>query len=333
MNACYSKNRKRSEATVYPQLGEEGTWTTDPTASRSSRSKARWLCRLASLTRWLNVPGQERLLRLLHHPDRRQTDHFEVIAPYGRHLHIYCNTASFIEWQILFHGYYEPEIGRLLLRLLGPNSIALDVGANIGCHALTMSTAADHSVKVYAFEPHPRVFARLAANIALNPAVKVEATNCALGAKAGEITLYAPAAAHPQSILSSVHAGVLRDKVPPGSIETFKVSVRTLDSFVRDLNIERLNLIKVDVEGHELQVLQGAAESLTRFQPRILFELSVENWHRAGYDFDDIAEFFESLGYRLFEVEHWSAFLFPLTAAKKYGNILAVPRSGAKHYQ
>src|SRR5437868_4188080 len=114
----------------------------------------------------LQLRGTDRALRLLYHPDYRQNDYVERVSPCGDSL-IQIDTRSYIEWATYVYGAYERGAVNLLQRLAHPGSIVLDVGANIGTFTLPLARAVGPAGTIYAFEPHPRLRARLSMNIAL----------------------------------------------------------------------------------------------------------------------------------------------------------------------
>ena len=106
---------------------------------------------IATLTRILPFfPGEERVLRLIYNPDKRQNDYLQAIISYGGDLKIAVDTRSFIEWQIFFKGYYEKHVVNLIKNKLPRGGVFIDVGANVGCHSLIASRIAS---KVIAIEP------------------------------------------------------------------------------------------------------------------------------------------------------------------------------------
>jgi FkbM family methyltransferase len=258
------------------------------------------LNQLAKITRRVHPKGTDRVLRALYNPDTRAGDHFEVVMPYQDALRISCDTASALEWNIFFFGQYEPDVAGLIRQYCRPGGVAIDIGANIGCHTLTMASAVGVSGRVVAIEPHPRVFARLARNIELNHLRNVEAHNVALGDTEGETTLYAPVESDPQPSMATLHLENLA--LDRAQHEAFHVRVVTLDAFRGVHGVERVDFIKIDVEGHELRVLEGARETIASCRPRIVFEFNREWSRHAAYTFVDVRAFFDAFGYGLSEV-------------------------------
>jgi FkbM family methyltransferase len=122
-----------------------------------------------------------------------------------------------------------------------------DVGANVGQSARKFRRNCP-SARIYSFEPFRSTFEQLRENT--RPLANVECVNLALGSESGEVTV----AAQPQSVSNSLRAGAGR--AGTGAAEV--VRVETLDGFCAGRGIERIDLLKIDTEGYDLEVLRGA---------------------------------------------------------------------------
>ncbi|MBV9343647.1 MAG: FkbM family methyltransferase [Gammaproteobacteria bacterium] len=187
-------------------------------------------------------------------------------APFG--LRFVGPAADCITRGIYRRGVHEPLITRYLLEAvrLGPGDVAIDAGANIGWYSLLLDRLAEPGASVYAFEPEPATFALLQVNLARNRATHVEPVPAALGAAAGRALLrrYKDSNNGRHSLLAAESGA--------GSVE---VPVLTLDSFweQRGLAARPLRVLKIDVEGFEYFVLQGARALLPRCE-RLLLEFA-----------------------------------------------------------
>jgi FkbM family methyltransferase len=157
-------------------------------------------------------------------------------------------------------GRYEREELDLLMQavspLLLPGGVCLDIGANVGNHALFF---AGHFAEVLAFEPNPRSFALLQFNAALAP--NVRCFNIGLSDAEGDAQLTVPA----DNIgMATLHGGAVAGTTVPCRLER-------LDGLAA-LHGRRVALMKIDVEGHETAVLRGATELLARDRPLVVFE-------------------------------------------------------------
>jgi len=164
---------------------------------------------------------------------------------------------------------------------LEPGDRVVDVGANIGHTVLAAAVQVGRSGHVVAIEPHPRTFAFLEENVALNTACQVELFNVAVGAQSA----------------SASFSDDRRDDMNRIDGGTLRVPVRQLDELVADLS--PIALLKVDVEGYEKFVFEGAAALLRRTQC-VLFEVSRLHFSRFGYTVHDLLVRLESAGFGLF---------------------------------
>ncbi|MEX2226518.1 MAG: FkbM family methyltransferase [Dehalococcoidia bacterium] len=268
--------------------------------AREGGAKIIALEQMARVTRRFKPKGAHRLLTTVYSPERRAANHFEVIRPYGNNLRMLLDTSSFIEWQIFFYGRYEPEIVELIRETCKPGGTAIDAGANVGCHALIMAECAGEQGRVIALEPHARVFERLRANVAMNGLQQIETLRTAAGAESGTMQLYAPASTHHGAGKATMYEGNLAlDPYAASAMECADVPVTTIDRVMFERECERLDLIKIDVEGHEMPVLRGARETIARFRPSVIFEYTAEYWLNAGANFADVRAFFEVQRYEL----------------------------------
>jgi len=168
---------------------------------------------------------------------------------------------EFIQSEILLHGIYEPEVAAAILAVIHPGDLFLDVGANIGIHSLI---AAYHGARVHAFEPVPRLAKRLKINAAINRLEsRITLFEFALSNKEGEAAFYV--ASRKDDGSHSLIKGV-----PATSIETIIVKTTTLDHHLEKFGRITPALIKIDVEGAESLVLDGANITLTRPERPIL---------------------------------------------------------------
>lgn len=146
---------------------------------------------------------------------------------------------------------------------LAAGSVVFDVGANIGVTATIASKSG--AARVHAFEPDPAVFPFLLGTIEAN-SVAIEAHNMALGAAEGSLSFFS----NPTS--GSASHLVTKDTLGHGA--TSSVTMSTVDAFSKANHIEHLDLIKIDVEGFEIDVLRGAANTIQLLKPAALVEFN-----------------------------------------------------------
>ncbi|MBV8141961.1 MAG: FkbM family methyltransferase [Verrucomicrobia bacterium] len=162
---------------------------------------------------------------------------------------------------------FEPDNVRFLARLCDSDSRVLDVGANIGMTALALSQICPHG-RIAAIEPVPRTFEHLRRNVARANAGNIEVLNFALGSKRGTALMQG----HPSNFACSFIADSYN--IPDADHFSYEVTVKRLDETFGELSLDRLDFLKVDVEGFELEVFEGAKETLNTYRPIVFLEMN-----------------------------------------------------------
>jgi FkbM family methyltransferase len=163
-----------------------------------------------------------------------------------------------------FTGTYEPGLLRAIAAELRPGDVMADVGAHVGVHALSAASRLRDlggGGRVIAFEPTPDSAEAVRA-AALRNGVPVEVVETALGEAAGEIEILGDPryGAHDAGVRSQFGAGEVVARAP----------VTTFDAWARDALLERLDVVKIDIEGAEILALRGMRETLRTLKPRLL---------------------------------------------------------------
>lgn len=153
-------------------------------------------------------------------------------------------------------GLYQRELAALLRRRLRSDAVCIDGGAHIGVISVLLASLCPTG-RVYAFEPVPETSVHLEHNLAANGITNVTVERLALYREDGEITL-----AFDESYPGGSHIGEGK----------CRVATTRLDSWVQSRGLDRLDLLKLDVEGAEPAVLDGAEETLRRFRPLTVVE-------------------------------------------------------------
>jgi FkbM family methyltransferase len=185
------------------------------------------------------------------------------------------------------------EALRFFRDYLKPGDRVVDVGANIGDTVLVASTQVGRSGHVVGLEPHPRTFVFLQENIRFNRVTNVELINSAVGSAPGTVRF----------------SDDRRDDMNRVDGGNLQVTIDRLDELVP--NACPLALLKVDVEGYEKFVFEGAAAILQRAQC-VYFEVSAVHFRHFGYSTKDLLTLLCCRGFRLFRVRESRA-LVPIT--------------------
>jgi FkbM family methyltransferase len=178
-----------------------------------------------------------------------------------------ADLSSFLEWQLWAFGGYEAHVGELFRYLVSPGDQCIDVGANVGVHAVRLAKLAGPGGEVIAIEPDADVASRAERNIALNQLGNVQVIQAAAtDADGGSVRLYRPGGTD----TNRARASVLHHAYLTGPVRA--VPMVSIDA----LRPGPVALIKIDVEGHEAAVVAGAADTIARYSPAIVFEYAPE---------------------------------------------------------
>lgn len=200
-----------------------------------------------------------------------------------------------IETTLAFSGIIEPETLDAFRRLLAPGMIVFDVGANIGEYALVAADRVGASGQVHAFEPTSRTAAALEGNIELNGMANVIVSRAAVGGAAGQVDLFLDDESPDKNTV-----------VPGSGRSAVSVPMTTLDGYLEERAITRVDIIKIDIEGAELPALRGAAKLLDRDDAPILFiEIHPDALAANRHTPADIQQTLASYGYQTREVARY----------------------------
>jgi FkbM family methyltransferase len=205
------------------------------------------------------------LVRRLFRPGPPPAAAINAVLPWGLPLHI--RVRENIGKQVVAFGLFELPVCEAIARLVDPGDQVWDVGANIGHMTGLLAIRSGPTGTVQAFEPHPDILPQLQANIdswkSRRDLAAIRLHPVALSDRAGSATLFdAPD--------TSVNCGLGSLMAHEGQSRTFTVPTARLDDL---LGNERIDLLKLDVEGAEIRVLEGARETLRQKRIRdVLFE-------------------------------------------------------------
>jgi len=250
--------------------------------------------------KWLRFGVKNRLARFVHNPDIAKGEfEFEF---YG--LRYVGDFGNFFDWSAYYFGAYAENELCFFADVLKdkPDSVVLDIGGNIGHHSLYLSTI---SGVVHALEPYEKVLASFRKKVAINRINNLHIHPYGMGDSDEILTFNTP---------GDCNAGTGSFVGNDNTGEKIDLQVRNADKVVSEINLDRIDLIKIDVEGFELNVLRGLKETLNKFKPVLFFEWSLNERDScsdladvlpAGYDVYRFsyrsakAVFFQESGYQL----------------------------------
>jgi FkbM family methyltransferase len=197
------------------------------------------------------------------------------------------------------------------------DGVFLDVGANVGLISLYLAKRCP-SCKIYAFEPIAEAAVALRQNIHLNSAENVIALELAVAGRTGALTMTGAETATATARIAS-----------PSQSNGVSVQAVSLDDFCEENAVDQIGLLKVDVEGFERLVFDGATRVLREIRPsRIFFEVCPELAVSAGFKPDSAAQSLEDAGYMLFKMEERALRRVHAREAadSKFENWIAIPQ-------
>jgi FkbM family methyltransferase len=206
-----------------------------------------------------------------------------------------------IDLSLFLFGNFQNHVTEKKYLSLGADAVILDIGANIGSMALRFAQLVPQG-RVFALEPTHYAFNKLTRNLALNPELAKRITPVQLFMSSQtksnpQIKAYASwkidGSAQKPHVL---HGGT--------SKSARSVAAKTLDDFCLENNIHRIDLIKIDTDGHELHVLKGAGRTLEKCLPYIIFEIGIYVMNEHHIEFEHYYSYLSSLNYVLLNCQN-----------------------------
>ena len=191
---------------------------------------------------------------------------------------------------------HHRELIPLFAPLVARDAVVFDVGAHAGQFAKLFAKLAPDGL-VYAFEPSAYARSILTPALRWNGIGNVAVVSSGLSDAPGEAVLQTPITRKGQMGYGRAHIGASEEA---GSVAQ-TVRLTTLDAFAAAIELERLDFIKADVEGWELNVLKGGIKTLARFHPALFLEVSDDWLGRAGAAPNDLWDLLTPLGYSAFK--------------------------------
>jgi FkbM family methyltransferase len=205
--------------------------------------------------------------------------------------------APYFEATRGFFDYWGHDLGdlRFLWKNLTPGMIFLDVGAHHGVYSILAAKKLGADGMVVAFEPSSREYRRLRFHVRLNRLSTVRTEPLALGSAGSTRPFFQVTSG--DTTRGGLHPPASADQVSEISVETVR-----LDDYVSQFPLKRVDFVKLDVEGGEREVLEGASFVLTRFRPIFICEVLDATTQAWGYNAREIILMLQSFGFVWFEI-------------------------------
>lgn len=254
--------------------------------------------------------GQYRLFFYLFNRNRLQLSTPILTQPLKGNFKLTCDTKTLIGAQIHFLGDYESYIKAAFEQHIHPGNTVLDVGANIGFHTLFFSELVGNQGKVLAFEPVKYNFEKLKDNITLNGYSNITLYQLALGNSNETFSIKAR-----------------QDDSNPGAFNLFEKGDLEIKCVIGDDIIkEKIDFIKLDVEGYELYAFQGLHKVIETNKPKIVFEYDRNYQLRTHESSTAIFDFLVQFNYQFHEIKHEGLVPIEDYTALVAGDVLALPQ-------
>lgn len=224
---------------------------------------------------------------------------------YNYKIRLYNSIGLTIENQIFWKGEtgIQEQFSLKLWTVLSRESkVILDIGANTGIFSV-LAGVSNRAAQIHAFEPSHRVYLKLKKNIELNNA-NIDCHEIAVSNKDGETNFYDFDSIHQYS------ASLSNELYKNEYTQVITVKTVTLDSFINEGKLKQLDLLKIDVELHELEVLEGFKNYLNIFKPAIFIEILSDDM---GYK---LQQLFNNTDYDFFDIDEQKG-LIPMREIKK----------------
>jgi len=204
----------------------------------------------------------------------------------------WLNSTGCIDRSIIDTGVFESWSTQVVRRLVRSGDIVLDVGANIGYYSVLLSKLVGNQGKVICFEPTEHYGKVLEMNIGVNGLENVEINRIGLSDKQQEMEIYIGQSS------ATLHV--------PGNHKlssSEKIKLVTLDSFLEEYPLPKIDFIKIDVDGHEPFFLEGAWKTLDKYGPTVLLEINHLNYISAEQTAWDFYNLLKDKGYHIYSEE------------------------------
>ena len=196
-----------------------------------------------------------------------------------------------VENALLLNYKYDNETFEFVKEKVKDGDVCVDIGANVGFFTVHLANIVGTKGKVYAFEPSPIHSKKLKTNIELNGFKNVILSTKAIGKNKGQISHF-----------SSVTSGSLNPKLvinPSEAIETL-VEISPLYSEINESDINKIKIIKIDVDGSEMDVLKGADSILSKTNAYLIIEIWETGINEVGEKLEEIIEYILSFNYKVY---------------------------------
>lgn len=238
------------------------------------------------------LPGQL-AIKLFFNPlarwrESRLPDEDCILDLGGMRMKVFSPRRNRIGAALYQTGVWEPEVTGAFRALVKPGDVVFDIGGDAGYYSLLFARGTTASGKVYVFEPIPKGIQRIEENARLNAFDHIEVIGTALGSKPGSFVLEKP----------FEDSRINLQKQEPGP-DDILVQVVRFDDLAAERSLPRADLIKIDVEGAEMEILRGMENYVATHRPAFAIELHPHLLPQFGASVEDVTSWLRTRGYKL----------------------------------
>lgn len=221
----------------------------------------------------------------------------------------WLNNTGYIDKCIIQDGIFEKNSVAVLKKLVKNGDTVLDVGANIGFYSILFSKIVGNTGRILAFEPTLHYGKVLEKNLKTN-----NIQNCEI-IRVGLSNIKQKLKIHIGPSSATIH-------VPGGGFSTSQeiINLISLDDYIKENNIDKIDFIKVDIDGHEPFFFKGALKTIQRYEPIILLEINQLNYFEAGFNAWDFYEMLKRLNFKIYSENNLKEFKTKENFLKECGN-------------
>lgn len=196
-------------------------------------------------------------------------------------------------YSVPFTGSFEEKETEYVRRAIQSGWVCIDIGACFGWYSVLFSQLAGTAGQVHAFEPVPDNRDCLTANLKINDISNVKVNPFALGEEETTTKIYVP--------IDGV-SGSLKAHAKLKDCKVIDINISTLDQYVNENGLNRIDFIKADIEGAEFLMLKGAQNALRKYKPTLMLEVQAHSTRLFGYEPESLFEWLKNMGYKAYYV-------------------------------
>ena len=217
------------------------------------------------------------------------------VIKFKKEIYLELHVDDWIQENIYFLGKYEEAELLFIQSSLQKGDVFIDIGTNIGLHSLFSSKLVGEKGIVVSFEPFSKNFTAFKKNILLNKSLNIIPENIAISNTEKSIEIFYNSEESNLGMASSY-------LTEHSDSETIKAV--SLDSYLRDNPLQKINFIKIDIEGGEYNALLGMKNTLTTFYPTLLIEMLENNEVNQPNNNENITNYLEKIGYKKYYINN-----------------------------